>query len=299
MKNEDKIGLVGTGMLGNAVGLHLLESGYSLTAYNRTKEKTAELEKKGATIVDSPKKVTESSDLVITCVKDASAVRQVSFEKNGIIEGKHGDLIVADMSTINPIETRKIASEFKKNGITMLDIPVMGGPNVAINGKLVVMASGDENAFNKFKNVFETIGNQVFFLGKNGVAHSVKLAMNLQIAMLALALSEGITLARATSVEPEVFLKILNSTYFKTGMSENKAFKMIKDEFKPTFTLNNLKKDLNTINETAKSFGVKLPMSSMAEEIYKKAIENGFGDLDYTGILAYLKQATKADNLQN
>jgi 3-hydroxyisobutyrate dehydrogenase len=299
MKNEDKIGLVGTGMLGNAVGLHLLESGYSLTAYNRTKEKTAELEKKGATIVDSPKKVTESSDLVITCVKDASAVRQVSFEKNGIIEGKHGDLIVADMSTINPIETRKIASEFKKNGITMLDIPVMGGPNVAINGKLVVMASGDENAFNKFKNVFETIGNQVFFLGKNGVAHSVKLAMNLQIAMLALALSEGITLARATSVEPEVFLKILNSTYFKTGMSENKAFKMIKDEFKPTFTLNNLKKDLNTINETAKSFGVKLPMSSRAEEIYKKAIENGFGDLDYTGILAYLKQATKADNLQN
>ncbi len=299
MKNEDKIGLVGTGMLGNAVGLHLLESGYSLTAYNRTKEKTAELEKKGATIVDSPKKVTESSDLVITCVKDASAVRQVSFEKNGIIEGKHGDLIVADMSTINPIETRKIASEFKKNGITMLDIPVMGGPNVAINGKLVVMASGDENAFNKFKNVFETIGNQVFYLGKNGVAHSVKLAMNLQIAMLALALSEGITLARATSVEPEVFLKILNSTYFKTGMSENKAFKMIKDEFKPTFTLNNLKKDLNTINETAKSFGVKLPMSSRAEEIYKKAIENGFGDLDYTGILAYLKQATKAENLQN
>lgn len=299
MKNEDKIGLVGTGMLGNAVGLHLLESGYSLTAYNRTKEKTAELEKKGATIVDSPKKVTESSDLVITCVKDASAVRQISFEKNGIIEGKHGDLIVADMSTINPIETRKIASEFKKNGITMLDIPVMGGPNVAINGKLVVMASGDENAFNKFKNVFETIGNQVFFLGKNGVAHSVKLAMNLQIAMLALALSEGITLARATSVEPEVFLKILNSTYFKTGMSENKAFKMIKDEFKPTFTLNNLKKDLNTINETAKSFGVKLPMSSRAEEIYKKAIENGFGDLDYTGILAYLKQATKAENLQN
>ncbi|KKM86557.1 hypothetical protein LCGC14_1277830 [marine sediment metagenome] len=82
-------------------------------------------------------------------------------------------------------------------------------------------------------------------------------------------------------------------------MSENKAFKMIKDEFKPTFTLNNLKKDLNTINETAKSFGVKLPMSSRAEEIYKKAIENGFGDLDYTGILAYLKQATKAENLQN
>ncbi len=299
MKNEDRIGLIGTGMLGNAVGLHLLESKFTLTAYNRTKEKTLELKKNGAIIVDSPKDVAKASDLVLTCVKDANALRDVSFGKNGIIEGRHGELIVADMSTINPIESRKIADEFKNNQIIMLDTPVMGGPNVAINGKLVVMASGDEHAYKKFKKVFETIGNQVFFLGKNGVAHSIKLAMNLQIAMLALALSEGITLARATSVEPEIFLKILNSTYFKTGMSENKAFKMIKDEFKPTFTLNNLKKDLDTINETARSFGVKLPMSSMAEEIYKKAIEEGFGDLDYTGILAYLKQATKAKNLQN
>ena len=299
MKREDKIGLVGTGMLGNAVGLHLLESRVSLTVYNRTKEKTSDLQKKGATVVDSPKEVAEISDIVITCVKDANAVRQISFGENGIIEGKHDGLIVADMSTINPIESRKIAKEFNENGITMLDTPVMGGPNVAIDGKLVVMASGDEDAFNKFRNIFDIIGNQVFFLGKNGVAHSVKLAMNLQIAMLALALSEGITLARATSVEPDVFLKILNSTYFKTGMSENKAFKMIKDEFKPTFTLDNLKKDLSTINETAKSFGVNLPMSTLAEEIYKKAIEEGFGDLDYTGILAYLKQATKAENLQN
>ncbi|HET6517945.1 MAG TPA: NAD(P)-dependent oxidoreductase [Nitrosopumilaceae archaeon] len=299
MKKEDKIGLVGSGMLGNAAGLHLLESGFSLTVYNRTREKTAELQKNGATVVDSPKRVAELSDFVITCVKDANALRQVSFENNGIVKRKHNDLTVADMSTINPIESRKIASKFKENDIIMLDSPVMGGPNVAINGKLVVMVSGDERAFNKFKNVFEAIGNQVFFLGKNGIAHSVKLAMNLQIAMLALALSEGITLARATAVQPDVFLKILNSTYFKTGMSENKAFKMIKDEFKPTFTLNNLKKDLSTINETAKSFGVKLPMSTMAEEIYKKAIENGFGDLDYTGILAYLKQATKVANLQN
>ena len=82
-------------------------------------------------------------------------------------------------------------------------------------------------------------------------------------------------------------------------MSENKAYKMISDKFEPTFTLNNLKKDLNTINEAAKSFGVNLPMSTRAEEIYQKAIENGFGDLDYTGILAYLKQDTKSADLHN
>ena len=143
------------------------------------------------------------------------------------------------------------------------------------------------------KKFLKLYANKTFFLGANGTAHSVKLAMNLQIGMLALALSEGITLAKESGVDPEVFLKILNSTYFKTGMSENKAYKMIKDDFTPTFTLSNLKKDLDTINKTAEEFGLTLPMSTKANEIYKKAIEEGFGELDYTGILAYLKKAAK------
>jgi len=294
-----KIGLIGTGMLGNAVGLHLLESGHELTVYNRTKEKTSELKNHGAKVVDSPKDVASLSELVIVCVKDAAAVKQISFGHDGIVQGNYENLVVADMSTINPNETKQISKQFKESEITLLEIPVMGGPNAAIKGGLVLMASGNEEVFNKHKKVFETIAKQIFFLGQSGVAHSVKLAMNLQIAMVALAISEGITLARASSIDPEIFLKILNSTYFKTGMSENKAYKMINDKFEPTFTMNNLKKDLNTINEAAKSFGVTLPMSTRAEEIYQKAIENGFGDLDYTGILAYLKQATKSADLHN
>ena len=294
-----KIGLIGTGMLGNAVGIHLLESDHELIVYNRTKEKTSELKNHGAEVVDSPRDVASLSELVIICVKDADAVKEVSFGHDGIVQCNHENLVVADMSTINPNETKQISKQFKESEINLLEIPVMGGPNAAIKGELVLMASGNEEVFNKHKKVFETIAKQIFFLGQSGVAHSVKLAMNIQIAMLALAISEGITLARASSIDPEIFLKILNSTYFKTGMSENKAYKMISDKFEPTFTLNNLKKDLNTINEAAKSFGVTLPMSTRAEEIYQKAIENGFGDLDYTGILAYLKQATKSADLHN
>jgi len=288
-----RIGLIGTGMLGNAVGLHLLESGYKLAVFNRTKSKTEELSEHGANILESPKEVAKKSDLIFTIVKDTNAVKEVSFAKNGIVEGKHDNLIIADMSTINPNASREIAKQYSQHGITMLDTPVMGGPTVAINGKLVLMASGDKTAFKKHKKIFETIANKTFFLGENGTAHAVKLSMNLQISMLALALSEGITLARGAGIEPEVFLSILNSTYFKTGMSENKAYKMINDEFSPTFTLSNLKKDLDTINEAAKEFGLYLPMTTKANEIYKKAIEEGFGELDYTGILAYLKKATK------
>lgn len=288
-----RVGLIGTGMLGNAVGLHLLESGFKLTVFNRTKVKTRDLEQHGATVVNTPKEVAKVSDIVITVVKDADAVKEISFGKDGIVEGKHDGLIVADMSTINPNQSKEIAKQFNQHNIIMLDTPVMGGPNIAIDGKLVMMAAGDKNAFEKNKKVFDTIANKTFFLGPNGTAHSVKLAMNLQIGMLALALSEGITLSKESGVDPEVFLKILNSTYFKTGMSENKAYKMIRDEFTPTFTLSNLKKDLDTINKTAEEFGLILPMSTKANEIYNKAIEEGFGELDYTGILAYLKKAAK------
>ncbi len=285
-----KIGLVGTGMLGNAVGLHLLKSEYQLTAYNRTMEKTNELKKKGAQIVMTPKEVAKNSEVVITVVKDASALKQVSFEKDGIIHGSHRDLVVCDMSTINPIESKKISEKFFENNITMLDIPVMGGPNVAITGDLVMMAAGNKKTFDKCKGLFDTMANKVFFLGENGTAHGVKLAMNLQITMLALALSEGITLSRAVKVDPKIFLEILNSTYFKTGMSENKAYKMIEDKFDATFTLENLKKDINTILDTSKSLGLELPMTKKAKEVYENAAKDGFGNLDYTGILAYLKK---------
>jgi len=153
-----------------------------------------------------------------------------------------------------------------------------------------MMASGNKESFEKCKGVFDTIANKVFFLGKNGVANSIKLAMNLQITMLAMALSEGIMLVKKSNVDPKIFLEILNSTYFKTGMSEKKAYKMIEGKYETTFTLSNLKKDITTMTKAAKSLGVELPMISKAEEVYENAIKEGFGDIDYTGIIEYLKK---------
>jgi len=285
-----KIGIIGLGMLGNAVALHLLELGFEVTVYNRTKEKTLQAKTRGAKVVTSPKEIAENSELVIIIVKDANAVKDVSFEKNGIIEGRHEKLIVADMSTIDPLESKIISKKFQEYNINKLDIPVMGGPNVAITGDLVLMASGNKESFDYCKNVFENIANKVFFLGESGIAHSVKLAMNLQITMLALALSEGIALVKKANVNPKIFLEILNSTYFKTGMSEKKAYKMIEGKYDTTFTLANLKKDISTMTNAAKSLGIELPMIEKAEEVYESAIKEGFGEIDYTGIIEYIKK---------
>jgi len=292
-----KIGIIGTGMLGEAVGLHLLDSGYSVSVYNRTKSKTNNLEEKGADVAELPSVVAESSDLIITCVKDADAVKQVLFGQGGVVSGKHNDMTVADMSTINPNAAKEISKKLHDEGIKSIEIPVMGGPNVAIDGKLVLMASGDKESFERFSQVFNTIANKTFFLGESGSAHSIKLAMNLQISLLALSLSEGIMLTKKAGFDPEIFLEILNSTYFSTGMSQNKAFKMIKDEYQPTFTLKNMKKDLDTIIASAKDFDAKLPIAERANEIYKQALDAGFGEIDYTGILAYIKKLSETKNL--
>ena len=288
-----KIGIVGTGMLGEAVGLHLLDVGYKITVFNRSKEKTEKLENKGALVVDSPKNVAENSELVIMVVKDANAVKDVVFGDCGILAGRHEGMCIADMSTINPNSTREISKKVTEDGIDYMEIPVMGGPNVAINGKLVIMASGKREVFEKFKTIFESIADQSIYLGDTGTAHSIKLAMNLQIAMLALSLSEGITLTKKAGFDPEIFLKVLNSTYFKTGMSEGKAYKMINDTVKPTFTLANLKKDLDTINDAAESFDAELPMAKIARKIYADATDAGFGDIDYTGIISYIRKLSK------
>ena len=284
-----KIGIVGTGMLGEAVGLHLLDVGYEITVFNRSKKKTEKLENKGAIVVDSPKNVAEKSELVIVVVKDADAVKDVVFGDCGILAGRHEGMCIADMSTINPNSTREISKQVTENGIDYMEIPVMGGPNVAINGKLVIMASGKKEVFEKFKTIFESIADQSIYLGDTGTAHSIKLAMNLQIAMLALSLSEGITLTKKAGFDPEIFLKVLNSTYFKTGMSEGKAYKMINEDVEPTFTLANLKKDLDTINDTAESFDTELPIAKIARKIYADATDAGFGNIDYTCIVSYIK----------
>jgi len=105
-----------------------------------------------------------------------------------------------------------------------------------------------------------------------------------------LSLSEGIMLTKKAGFDPEKFLEILNSTYFSTGMSQKKAYKMIKDEYQPTFTLKNMKKDLDIITQAAKDFGAILPMAEHANKIYSEALEAGLGEIDYTGILAHIKK---------
>lgn len=287
------VGIIGTGLLGSAIAKRLVSSSLQVFAYNRTRKKAELLKPFGIQVADSPMELAKKCEIVITIIKDVSAIEKISFGKNGIIHGKHDGLIVVDMSTINPISSRKISKRFSDHGILMIDAPVMGGPNLAEKGQMVIMVGGKKEIYKKCKSVLDLIGEKTFLLGENGSGHAMKLAMNSQIAILALALSEGIILAKKSGLDPTKFLEVLNSTYFKTGMSLNKGPKMIKGNFEPSFFLKMMQKDLAEINYTARQVRVEIPFSKLANKIYRKAVRTGLGDLDYTGILSYLEKLNK------
>lgn len=288
-----KIGIIGTGLLGSAIATRLLKTGYSITAYNRTKEKARLLETLGASIEESPKKVAEMSDLVIVIVKDVGSVESVSFGNNGVVFGKHDGLVVSNMSTINPISSKKIAQRYLQHNIPMIESPVMGGPTLAEKGRLVVMIGGKRNDYERFRTVFDSIAEKTFFLGVNGTANAMKLAMNLQISLLALSISEGIMLSKKAGLDPLLFLDVLNSTYFKTGMSVLKGPKMARGLFEPSFFLSMMQKDLDEIDYTANEFKANLPAAKLARKMYRNAAREGFGEIDYTGIMAYLEKINR------
>jgi 3-hydroxyisobutyrate dehydrogenase len=171
----------------------------------------------------------------------------------------------------------------------MLGMPVMGGPSLAETGELVPMVSGSKQAFDKVKSVIEQLGRPVFYVGeKDGAANVIKLALNLNIALIASALSEGITLTRGSGVDPLLFVQVLNSTYFKTGLSEKKGPKMVSGDFEPTFHLKNMLKDLELAASTAHAQKIALPQTALAQQIYRAANNSGLSERDYTAICTFL-----------
>ena len=236
-----KVGIIGAGMLGSAVGMRMITKGAKLVVYNRTISKTKKLSKAGAIIKESAADVAIGCDLVITCVTNADALEKVCFGPSGLVKIAKDCPVICDMSTIRPSESKEITEKLKEHSITMLGTPVMGGPDVAIAGKLVMMVSGSENTLSKCNPILSLVADKIFYVGKTGDAYAVKLAMNLQIAMLALSISEGIMFMDKSGVDPKKFLEVLNSTYFGTGMSKKKAYGMANGNVNPTFLLRNLK----------------------------------------------------------
>jgi len=282
-----RIGVAGLGLMGSGIAARLISTGHKVSVYNRSIEKANRFSN-SAKVVSSPKELADNCDLVITVVTNFAAVNEVLLGNGGIVESTNHHVIVADASTISPLQSEHCAKELRMAGIDMLSMPVMGGPAAAETGELVPMVSGSREAFEKTRQVIELLGKTFYVGERDGSANAIKLALNLNIALVASAVSEGITLARGTGVDPSIFVEILNSTYFKTGLSEKKGPKMVNNDFSATFYLKNMLKDLELANDTAQAVGITLPQTALAQQIFRAASNSGYSDQDYTSVCAFL-----------
>ncbi|MFZ0358753.1 MAG: NAD(P)-dependent oxidoreductase [Nitrososphaeraceae archaeon] len=280
------IGIIGTGLMGSAIAERLLERGFTVYIYNRTKQRSDPLVRKGGIRVGNPSELGKKCNYVIISVTDGNAVKEILFGNNGLIYSNNNQLSIIDTSTVLPEDSIYCANLTKRKGYAMIQAPIMGGPDATRKGDVISIVSGDKKTMEKCRRILTNFSKKIFYAGhRDGAANYLKLGLNLNIALIAISLSESIIFIKKSKTNPTVFLNILNSTYFKTGLSEIKGPKMIRNNFEPKFFLKNMLKDVQLLNECAKRNNASLSFSSLAEQYFCMASNRGYSELDYTAIL--------------
>lgn len=287
-----KVGVVGTGMMGSQIALRLLRKGHKVTVYNRDRSRAEKLCTQNSatlTVADQPAEIGHNCDIALICVKDYEAVSKVSFEKDGLTENPNEHLVVIQCSTISPEESCKVAELYSNKGIRMVSVPILLGITSAQRGDLVLIAAGAKAAYVQSESILKDISKQIFYIGSDHwKVSALKLAVNVNIALISLALAEGLIFVKGNGIDPDIFVKILNSTYFKTGISENKGPKIVKDQYAASFYLVNMVKDLNLALRSGYNSGLTLPTTAAAQVVYRASESFGLSNMDYTSVASYL-----------
>jgi len=293
LHSDKSIGVIGIGMLGTGIIECLLDNHVKVSIYGRNKTKLKSFKETDAKIFDTPRSLADNSEFIITCVTNYDALKDVLFGKDGVINSINKHLIIIDCTTITSEQSVNCSSMVrKKNGFTFLSVPVMGGPTDASKGLLISLVSGDKDSYEKASPVLEIFSKHIFYLGEtNGLSNSIKLALNLNIALITLALCEGLIVSTHSGVDPNLYLKILNLTKLKTGISERKGPMMINKSYSPSFFLKNMLKDIDLVMQMSHDKGLVLPMSSMSQQLFRAAIKNkAREEMDYSVIYDFLEE---------
>ncbi|MFZ0412697.1 MAG: NAD(P)-dependent oxidoreductase [Candidatus Acidiferrales bacterium] len=281
------VGLMGLGLMGNPMGQNLLKAGFALTVWNRTAAKAAELVQQGARLAATPREAAAASDVLLMIVSDPPAVEKILWGADGALEGLRSGNTLIDSSTISPDLARREAAACAERGADFLDAPVTGGDWGAKKGELVFMIGGREEVLERVKPVLSVLGKKFFLLGPNGAGQTVKLAMNLLLALEVNALAESLALAAAAGVAGERLIEVMQSSMARATVLDVKAPLMLKREFPSSFPLRLMHKDIRLALELAQQRGVSLPAGSAAYSTYSAVKDSSKDDPDYAAIARF------------
>src|SRR5918911_4827220 len=261
----ETVGFVGLGIMGKPMAENLIEAGYDLVVYNRTREKAEKLD--GASVADTPREVAEHSDIIITMLPDSPQVEEVLAGEDGVLEGvEDGDLIV-DMSTISPVVTEELSEKAKEQGASMLDAPVSGGDVEAIEGTLSIMVGGSEEDFERARPLFDVMGKVATHVGPIGAGQVVKACNQIVVALTIEAVSEALVLGSRGGVAPEKLVEALSGGLAGSAVMEAKKEKFFSHDFEPGFRIELHHKDLGIALAAGREYGVALPVTAIVDQM--------------------------------
>jgi 2-hydroxy-3-oxopropionate reductase len=283
-----KIGFIGTGIMGRPMAGHLQDAGHEL--FIRDLEPAPkELLDGGATECGSCREVAEKAEVVIIMVPDTPDVAEVLFGADGVSEGLASGTTVVDMSTISPIETKVFAEKIKALGCDYLDAPVSGGEVGAKNAALTIMVGGPEATFERIKPLFKLMAKNITLVGDNGAGQTCKASNQIIVAMTIHAVGEALLFASKAGVDPARVRDALMGGFAGSRILELHGERMIKRTFDPGFRIKLHQKDLNLALSGARTLGMSLPGTALAQELFNACVGNGFGDLDHSGLVRVLE----------
>ena len=277
----EKVAVVGAGIMGSAIATRLLESGHKLAVYDLDQDKVAALVAKGANAAASPSDATLQSDYVILSLNHARIVRAAVFGTAGVCEAASREKLVIDMSSIDPGETRVMAQELEKQGgMAWLDCPLSGGMPGALAGKLTVMAGGTAENFERARIVMKDLCANYTLMGSNGAGQTTKLVNQLFCALAFQAVAEAVKLAEAGGVDPAKIPAALAGGRADSRIMQEFMAKFAVRDFTPTGRLDNMLKDLESVQAFALTTRTPLPLTSAVTEIHRILIAMGLGEKD-------------------
>jgi len=276
-----KLGFIGLGVMGSQMVDRLLSKGHTVTGYNRTRAKSEWLVKKGMHWADSPRAVAAASDFTFAMVTNSSAIQAVTEGPDGLLAGLTAGKTFIDMSTVSPAVSRALAAKVRALGADMVDSPVSGSVITLQEGKLSVMVGGKKETFEKVKPLLLDIGPKVTHVGDNGLALSMKIAINLSLAVQMLAFSEGVLLAEKSGIAREVAVDVLVNSAVASAMIKYRGPFVLQQPEEAWFDVNMMQKDMVLAMDLGRQLDVPLPTTAVSNEILTAARGMGWTKYDF------------------
>lgn len=291
-----KIGFIGLGIMGSPMAANLIRAGYEVTGHDVSSDSVKRLLQAGGKPAGSIEEATAGADVVITMLPDSPQVQEVVLGPKGVLDCAGPDLLLIDMSTIAPETSVAVARLAQDKGTRVLDAPVSGGEQGAVEASLSIMVGGDPDVFETARPVLEHLGKTIVHVGGHGAGQTVKAANQLMVAGIIALVSEAIVLLEASGVDGQRGIEVLAGGLAGNRILDRKAASMLAREFAPGFRIDLHHKDMGIALASARSAGISLPVTGVVAQLVASARAMGYGSLDHSALLNVIEKLSGRDN---